>query len=369
MKVLVNIARVIVGILFIFSGLVKANDPIGLSYKMQEFFLVWKMSWLDAFSLSLSVLMIAFEIIAGAALLLGWKKKFVSWLLLLLILFFTFLTGYAYLSGKFKNCGCFGDCIPITSLTSFIKDVVLLVLILLIFFNTRYIKPICSKWATIVLLLLVAIFSFASQWYTLKYLPVADCLPFKKGNNIQQQMKIPADAIADSTIITFVYDKIGGKRMEFTAESFPDDFDDSTYKFVDRYDKVIRHGINNEPPIKAFRLTTHDGRDITQDVLQAEKVLLLFEEDASTPLHKWQQQFTSIYEKAQQLQLPIYIVTSALPAVQKEIATSPFQHIEVLACDNTTIRMAARTNPTIYILQKGTIINKQSYKNFNKISL
>src|SRR5262249_35159409 len=127
MKLIVNIVRVIVGVLFIFSGLIKANDPLGLSYKMKEFFEVWSdglanssfflnhtlinfFHFFHEHSLTLSVIMIAFEIIAGAALLLGWQMKLFSWLLLLLIIFFTFLTAYAFLSGKFKSCGCFGDC-------------------------------------------------------------------------------------------------------------------------------------------------------------------------------------------------------------------------------------------------------------------
>src|SRR5215470_10592531 len=130
MKIPVTIARILVGLLFIFSGLVKANDPLGLSYKMQEFFDLWGMSKFNSWTLLMSVLMNAFEIIAGFALLLGWRIKLFSWLLLLLIIFFTFLTGYAYLSGKFKNCGCFGDCIPIKPFTSFMKDVVLTILIL-----------------------------------------------------------------------------------------------------------------------------------------------------------------------------------------------------------------------------------------------
>ena len=135
MKILINTTRAIVGILFIFSGLVKAIDPLGLSYKMQEFFDLWHMTQFNNQTLWLSVMMITFEIIAGAALLLGWQMRIFSWLLLLLILFFTFLTGYAYLSGKFKNCGCFGDCIPITPLTSFLKDLVLTALIVFLFGN------------------------------------------------------------------------------------------------------------------------------------------------------------------------------------------------------------------------------------------
>ena len=142
MKLVINITRFIVGLLFIFSGLVKANDPLGLSYKMQEFFEIWNQGlakgssffnntlvnffeYLHGHSLALSILMIVFEIIAGLAVLLGWKMKFFSWMLLLLIIFFTFLTGYAYYSGKFTNCGCFGDCIPISPATSFTKDLIL----------------------------------------------------------------------------------------------------------------------------------------------------------------------------------------------------------------------------------------------------
>src|SRR5271154_761304 len=120
MKILINISRIFVGILFIFSGLIKANDPLGLSYKMQEFFEVWNIHWLDNFTLGFSILMIVFEIVAGVSVLLGWRMRLFSWLLLLLILFFTFLTGYAFLSGKIKECGCFGNCIALTSGQSFV---------------------------------------------------------------------------------------------------------------------------------------------------------------------------------------------------------------------------------------------------------
>src|SRR5665213_4469807 len=150
MKLLVNICRVIVGVLFIFSGLVKAMDPHGLAYKMQEFFEVWAtnaslanlMHWLTDYALPFAIIMITLEIIVGVAMLLGLWKKFFTWLILLLIIFFGFLTGYAALSGKISTCGCFGDCIPLTSMESFIKDLVLLVLVLILFFGRKYIVPV-----------------------------------------------------------------------------------------------------------------------------------------------------------------------------------------------------------------------------------
>ncbi|MBL7749706.1 MAG: DoxX family protein, partial [Chitinophagaceae bacterium] len=211
MKAIVSIARVLVGVLFIFSGLVKANDPLGLSYKMQEFFEIWGMHQFNSWSLLLSVLMNAFEIIAGFALLLGWRIKLFSWLLLLLIVFFTFLTGYTYITGNPKNCGCFGDCLPITSKTSFLKDVALTILIGFLLWQQKHIRPLFSEKVSTISMLGVTIFSFGFQWYTLTYLPVVDCLPFKKGNNITEKMQMPANAIPDSTVITFMYVKNGTK--------------------------------------------------------------------------------------------------------------------------------------------------------------
>ena len=149
MKTLVNIARILVGVLFIISGLVKANDPLGLAYKMQEFFDVWAqnpgltktMYWLDNYALPFSVVMNTLEIIVGVGVLMGIWKRFFSMLLLLLIIFFGFLTGYAVFSGKIATCGCFGDCIPLTAMQSFIKDLILFALVLFIFFDTKYLGP------------------------------------------------------------------------------------------------------------------------------------------------------------------------------------------------------------------------------------
>ena len=133
MQNFIKIIRWSVGLLFIFSGLIKANDPMGLSYKMQEFFEVWGMTFLNDYTLALSLIMNTLEIVAGIALLIKFPYKQTLWLLLGLIVFFTFLTGYALFSGKIKTCGCFGDCIPLTPQTSFIKDILLFICIVILF--------------------------------------------------------------------------------------------------------------------------------------------------------------------------------------------------------------------------------------------
>ena len=367
MKVLVTLVRILVGLLFIFSGLVKANDPLGLSYKMQEFFELWEMSRFDRYTLALSVLMNAFEIIAGFALLIGWRIRLFMWLLMLLILFFTFLTGYTYITGKPTNCGCFGDCLLISSKASFLKDVVLTVLIGFLIWQQRWIKPVFSPKTNMIVMLLVTIFSFGLQWFALTYLPVVDCLPYKKGNNIQEKMKMPANAIPDSTVITFVYEK-DGKEVEFTADKFPADFKSPPYTFKSRYDKVVRKGVNNEPPIKGFALSGESGIDSTQIVLDHDHTVLLFIENFDVAVSKWKSEFEKIYQTAIAKNIPVYaIVTNTAEAV-KNFSGTAFAGISILKCDYTAIRTAARTSPAIYLLQKGTIRGKWSYKTMGELT-
>ena len=362
MKTAITIIRIFVGVLFIFSGLVKANDPLGLSYKMQEFFEIWGMSQFNHHTLWLSILVIAFEIIAGVALLLGWQMKIFIWLLLLLILFFTFLTGYAYLSGKFKNCGCFGDCIPITPLQSFLKDILLTILIGLLFWKQKLIRPIFSRSTNAIAMMLTIAFSFGIQWYTLSFLPLTDCLPFKKGNNIPQKMQIPEGAVSDSFAIVFVYER-NGKEFEFTPTKLPADLDQ--YKFIRRSDKLIRKG-NAEPPIKSFSLSGITDIDSTASILSQPYSILIFWYDFSQPAKAWQDDISKVYAEAMEKSIPVYAVTNKLDEASKYFAGTSMNNIPIMKCDFTAIRTAARANPTIYLLEKGTVLGKWSHRRSEK---
>ena len=315
----------------------------------------------------------AFEIIAGAALLFGWRMKLFSWLLLLLMIFFTILTGYTYKTGRPTNCGCFGDCIKITPEYSFYKDVLLSALILVILFARRYIKPVFSFGLNTALMLLITIFSFGLQWYSLKYLPPIDCLPFKKGNYIPEKMKMPVNAIPDSIVMTFVYEK-QGKKVEFTADKFPADFNDSLYKFVNRYDKLVRKGKNNEPPIKGFSLGgitldstgTAQMADSTHIILSQPTALLLFTTELPGKNPAWKNDLLAVYSEANKKAIPFYFVTTNRDSANTIFSQIGFKDIHVLACDFTAIRTAARANPTLYYIKQGTVVNKWSYANFDE---
>jgi uncharacterized membrane protein YphA (DoxX/SURF4 family) len=367
MKIAVNITRVIVALLFIVSGLVKANDPLGLSYKMQEFFEVWNASvapgsfiaktfhFFNEHSLALSLIMIGLEILAGIALLIGWQRKAILNLLLLLITFFTFLTAYAYLSGKFKNCGCFGDCLPITPLASFLKDVILLAMILFLVWQQKYIEPFFTKRNTNLVLIFSLLFTIAIQWYALNYLPFVDCLPFKKTNNISAQMKMPANAVADSFAMKFIYEK-GGKRFEFAPEELPKDL--ATYKFIDRTQIMVRQG-NAEPPIKGFSLVALDGTDFTESILAEPEAVLVFALHLEKP-EEWMPSFIKLYGEAKKKNIPVFIASSDAAKGKVIFSAAGYPDVVFLRCDYTAVRTAARTNPTIYLIKKGTVIEKQS---------
>ena len=368
MKPVITASRVIVGVLFIFSGLIKADDPLGLSYKMQEFFEVWGWHGLDDFTLAFSVAMIFFEVFAGVALLVGWQMKLFSWLLLLLTIFFTFLTGYALFSGKVRECGCFGNCIPLTAQQSFIKDIVLLLLILMLFYNREKLKAFFRPGISIAVLLASAILTLGFQRHVLRHLPVVDCLPYRIGTNIQEAMRIPPGAIPDSTVINFVYNK-GGKEVEFTADNFPADFSDSLYQFVARRDKLIRKG-NAEPAIKDFVLLTAEGADTTQAVLGLDGYkVLFFTKGIKQKDPAWLPQLRSITKKLDNKNIPAVFVTSDYSNVHEWLRRQGMQDaMPLLKCDFVAIKTAARADPVLFLLDGGTIVNKWSYADFDKAS-
>jgi uncharacterized membrane protein YphA (DoxX/SURF4 family) len=355
MRILLTIARILVGVLFIFSGLVKANDPLGLSYKMQEYFDVWGWHFLNDYALAFALVMNVFEIVAGIAVLVGWRMKLFGWLLLLLIIFFTFLTGYAAFSGKITACGCFGDCIPLKPIQSFWKDVVLLVLILFLLINHKKIRQIVSSRTALIILVVSTIAVSVFQWYVLKHLPFIDCLPYKKGNDILEQMRTPPGFIPDEYTYTFLYEK-AGKKYEFNENNLPEDID--TYEFKDTRQKLVKKGNDLKAKITDFNLVTESGNDTTQALLQSNgKYVLVF--SSETDPGKWaSKKYDRNYWSELRKKAPVYIVSS----VPVYVAGIPR-----LTCDNTVIKTAARAKPTYFVMQGAKVLGKFSYADADEL--
>ena len=370
MRTAVSIARFFTGILFIFSGLVKAIDPKGLAYKMQEFFEAFSQSgWMPKLmhalydhALTFSIIIITMEVIVGVALLLGWQKKVITWILLLLMLLFTFLTSYVLFSGKIRACGCFGDCIPITPIQTFTKDIILLILSVFLLFNLRHIRPMFKPLIQTIIMVVATGLTLYLQFYVLNHLPLFDCLPFKKGNNIIQLRQMPENAVQDKYDYVFVYKK-GNEQKEFSMTNLPD----STWEFVDRKQKLIQKGVNNIPLINDFSLTREDGTDVTENVLNTPgEYYLIFMKELPEDFHRWESEFKKTLAglKGQK----VYVVTSQRPGVTQFIARSALPVTDILTCDAIAIKTAARTNPTVYKMNGPVVQKKWGAADLYKVS-
>jgi hypothetical protein len=369
-NLLVNWIQFAVGGLFIFSGVVKAIDPVGTAIKMEEYFEVFveytpalKGFWhfFAHQALAVSVLFIVLEIILGVTLLLGKYKKATVWLLLLIIIFFTFLTGFSHFEGKVTDCGCFGDFLKLTPWQSFLKDIVLTVLIVILFIGRKHIAGHYEEgqgnWV-------VAGFTLIVFWFTLSNyydLPVKDFRAYKKGTDIKKCMTLPPDAKKPVIEITYIYrNKASGEEKEF-VNSFPEDF--QAWEYVDRKDKVIEKG--DEPKCKDFIISDIDGNDVTQDILNMDGfVFVVTSFDLSRANRKGLESVTKVANEALawgEGMTVIGITGSSLDdaeAVRHDLGLP----ITFYNLDAVPIKTMNRSNPGVVVLQKGTVIGKWHHR-------
>jgi len=223
MKYLIHICRILVGALFIFSGLIKLNDPLGFSYKLQEYFSaeVLDLPVFEPYALGIAVFVVVLEVVLGVFLLIGYKKKFTVWSLLAMIIFFTFLTFYAAYYDKVKDCGCFGDFLKLKPWESFYKDLILLILILVLVFGLKHIKPLFGKFPTTLLALLGFIGSLWFGYHVLMHLPTWDFRAYAEGKNIADGMITPPDAPKAIQEFTWTFNVNGEEKEIVTNGSYP----------------------------------------------------------------------------------------------------------------------------------------------------
>ncbi|MGB0950250.1 MAG: BT_3928 family protein, partial [Marinirhabdus sp.] len=196
MRLLVGSARITVGLLFIISGLIKLNDPVGFGFKLEEYFSpgVLNLEFLVPYALAIALVTVIFEVLLGVMLLLGHMRRFTVWSLLFMIVFFTFLTFYSAYFNKVTDCGCFGDALKLTPWQSFFKDIALLILIVILFLGRKHIAPLFTKAVRSLAVFVLFVGCVMVSYYVLKHLPVIDFRAYKEGVNIEKAMSIPPNA-------------------------------------------------------------------------------------------------------------------------------------------------------------------------------
>lgn len=362
---ILNAIRIFVGILFIFSGLIKANDPLGLSYKMNEFFEVWKMGFFVQYSLYISIAMIVFEIMAGVAMLIGYAYRSISFLVLLLTIFFTFLTGYAVLSGKIKECGCFGDCIPLQAHQSFIKDIVLLILVGILFIARNKIVAAFSRKVGTIIMFVMLVFSLGIQIYVLRNLPFIDCLNYKVGTDIWKDMQLPPNAEPDVYKNVLVYEK-DGKRVEYSQEQFMADstlWDNPSLKYIETKSELIKKG-TGLPKITDFSIRDYTGQEYTESLLKDDGYnYLFFLKDADKitgKLDDLKKLMKECYAKG----YGFYILSANDEATTNKFKAKFGLDADAYAVEGTMSKTALRSNGGLMLIRHGVIIGKWSRYNY-----
>lgn len=290
MKALATISRILVGLLFIFSGFIKANDPLGFSYKLEEYYHVFGLDFLVSSVLYQAMFICVLEIVLGFAVLIGTRMRVTGSLLLGMIIFFTLLTGYTAVGNWFfenpdagttqwfanlfgfepkgiyymTDCGCFGEFIKLTPWQSFFKDIILLILIIIIFVRRKHIRSLFSRNMQTNIIVSLSVLFTVFTVYCYMYLPTINFLYWDDGNNVAELMVCPPDAPKDSIVQTFIY-KVDGNDTEFTYDEMMQGKIPSNAEYVDRVDKIISKGC--QPKIKGFTVFDADNVSYKDSIL------------------------------------------------------------------------------------------------------
>jgi uncharacterized membrane protein YphA (DoxX/SURF4 family) len=355
MKILRVFCRIIVGLVFIFSGIVKAVDPLGSAYKFADYFQAFNLDFLQPVALALAIVLCTAEFISGFSVLSGYKLKWGIWGVMVLMLIFTPLTLILAFNNPVSDCGCFGDAIHLTNWQTFGKNLILIAFTVILFIGRKEAKQLFNplkEWAVISLItLLFVCFSLLN----LRYLPLFDFLPYENGVNIPESMKIPEGKPPDEYKTTFIYEK-NGSRKEFTLENYP--ADDSTWKFIDQKSVLIKKGYT--PPIHDFSITSPDGDDLTGKILSNEGYTFLMiskklAEARRTNLEKGFELGTQCHLEG----IGFYIITASGTEEVKEFGNG----FSFCSADETMLKTIVRANPGFVLLKGGTIQGKWSWSN------
>ena len=358
-------SRLFVGILFIISGLIKLNDPLGFSYKLDEYFSepVFNMPFFVPYTLVIALFLVILEVVLGVMLLIGYKSKWTIWSLLLLVVLFSFLTFYSAYFDVVKDCGCFGDALHLTPWQSFSKDIILLFFILILFYNQKLIKPIFSNKIQNVLVLASIILSSYMGYWVINHLPLKDFRPYHVGANIQKSMEIPDDAPKSVVEMVFIY-KVNGIDKEFTEKDLMNLPEGA--EFVDRKDKVIVQGYL--PPIHDFKLEL-DGNDQTQSIFSKEKSLLIVAYDLEKANVAAMQKLNELNKKAAAEGYYVAVLTGSSSDVIEAMKKKYGFTFDVLFCDATALKTVERANPSFVVLHYATIKQKVHYNDVDDLKL
>jgi len=362
MRYSIGIVRIFVGVLFIISGFIKLNDPVGFSFKLEEYFSpgVLDLAVFIPYALAISILVVIIEVILGIMLLIGFKVKFTLWSLLGMIVFFTFLTFYSAYFNKVTDCGCFGDAIKLTPWESFTKDIVLLVLIIVLFLGRKYITSLFAPVVTKVVLMLSVLACAAYAYYVLHHLPVIDFRPYEIGKNIEDGMGVPEGAPKAIYDYAWKFNVNGEERIIVTNGDYPTVDGD----FIGVETTEVQKGY--EPPVHDFTIE-QEGEDFALSLLQEPKLVMVVAYDLRKSNTAIFEEIKKVTDEALAKGYKVIGMSASGPDQTDALEASFGLDFGFYFTDETTLKTIVRSNPGVLVLEKGTVKQKVHYNDLDEL--
>ena len=354
---LVNACRFLLGATFVFSGFVKAIDPIGTQYKLQDYISAVGMGGIvpDIVTLLASVALSALEFSLGVFVLFAIRRHLVSKILVAFMAVMTLITVWIALFNPVKDCGCFGEALRLTNVQTLLKNIVLLAASVVVAWRPLRMYRFLSRSTQWIAINYTILFVLLLSAHCLYHLPLIDFRPYHIGMNIKKGMEIPAGAPQPEFETTFILQKNGVKK-EFTLDNYPD----SSWQFVDS--KTVQTKEGYVPPIHDFSIQKADGDDITDSVLTAKGYIFLL---VSPHLEQADDSnfgdIDLLYEYCQERKIPFYCLTASTKKDIDHWADITGAEYPFCFTDETTLKTIIRSNPGLLLLKDGTIIRKWSH--------
>lgn len=359
MKIISNIARILTGLVFIFSGFVKGVDPMGTAYRIEDYFLAYGMSWAMPLALSLSVILCAFEFTLGVYLLLNLKLKYVSWATLLLMVYFTVLTFFDALFNTVPNCGCFGDAVKLGNWETFYKNVVLIIFVVLIVMYRKKFRSPYSRAVTMILLWLIPIGFLLFSLNSLRHLPPVEWTSWKKGN------KMMPDSIQPTVTYLSYRNKATKEVQEFLSKDLP--WQDTVWMANWEYDttRIVDPNVYAAPNFSI--LDTAGGNHTRAFMKNTSYLIFLVAVDLGEAKPNHLKKLDRFYQEAAKAGYQVIGLTASIKDDIVKYSKAQGLTIPFYNTDDKELRTMIRCNPGIVLLQDAKVVRKWHYRDIPDI--
>lgn len=355
MRLLMAFSRLLTGLVFVFSAVVKGVDPLGTAYKLEDYFAAYGTTWANDFALFFSILLCTLEFIIGIALIFSLRMKITAWALLLIMVFFTGLTLYDAIYAPVPDCGCFGDAIKLTNWETFYKNVVLMVFVLVVFLKRADFRPLLAFRAQNISLVLFTVMFVGFSMYNYRHLPMLDFRPWKINN------RMTPDPDAETRVFVKYASKLTGEVREYLSPDFPWNDPEwmAEWEFVDQRmetdSKHIVHGLIAEDEA---------GNDFTSFLLDSDAMFVLVSHDLESASARGKRKAAELVNLLQEHEKDVVILTASLPEDVLKFRENSGNQLEAFYADGTSLKTMIRSNPGLVLFHRGFVAGKWHFNDF-----